>query len=416
MTIADLHCHYPMRVLADDPIARQGLPESKRGPDRDVTLEHMVRVRGRPRRFDRLRAAILMLAARLLNFRRFGGDWRVTLDRLEQGDVRVVLSVLYLPFAEMDLDEWFRAAPDDSYFKQLTDHIDAVEADLDTRDPDGRRKVVVRETADLERAIRERKVAMIHCVEGGFHLGPHEELIEERVAELARRGVAYITLAHLFWRRVATNAPALPFLPDWGYNAIFRQPRGEGLSSLGEAVVRAMYRHRILIDVSHMSRPALAGTFELLASLDERNGGADPRDYPVLATHAGFRFGGLDYMLQPETIGQIHDRGGVIGLIMARHQLYSGLGPRWRRNLPRTVRAIRSHIDAIHDVTGTYDNVAIGSDLDGFIKPTVGGIENVDDLRELEPQLRRLYPEDAEAILHLNAARVMGKAFAGRGR
>ena len=121
-------------------------------------------------------------------------------------------------------------------------------------------------------------------------------------------------------------------------------------------------------------------------------------------------------MLQPETIGQIHDRGGVIGLIMARHQLYSGLGPRWRRNLPRTVRAIRSHIDAIHDVTGTYDNVAIGSDLDGFIKPTVGGIENVDDLRELEPQLRRLYPEDAEAILHLNAARVMGKAFAGRGR
>lgn len=414
MTIADLHCHYPMRVLAEDREAQERLPPRKRA-NPDLTLEHMVRVRGRSKRLNRLRAAVLMLAARLLNFRRFGGTWRVSLDRLEAGDVRVVLSVLYLPFAEMDLDEWFRAKPDDTYFRQLTDHIDAVEADLEAKDESGARKVVVKTSADLKRAKDEGKVAMVHCVEGGFHLGPHQELIEERVAELARRGVAYITLAHLFWRKVATNAPALPFLPDWGYNAIFCQPRGEGLSPLGKEIVRAMYRHRVLIDLSHMSRPALEETFDLLGRLDRESDNADPRDYPVLATHAGFKFGHQDYMLEPDTIERIHGRGGVIGLIMARHQLYSGLGWRCRRTFPRTVGAIRSHIDAIHEVTKDYETVAIGSDLDGFIKPTAGGIENVDDLRLLEPELRKRYRGDADAILHENARRVLAKAFAGRG-
>ena len=53
----------------------------------------------------------------------------------------------------------------------------------------------------------------MHCIEGGFHLGATPEEVTAHVHELADRGVAYITLAHLFWRRVATNAPALPFLP-----------------------------------------------------------------------------------------------------------------------------------------------------------------------------------------------------------
>ena len=42
------------------------------------------------------------------------------------------------------------------------------------------------------------------------HRGPDESLRNK----LAAHGVAYITVAHLFWRGVATNAPAIPFLPD----------------------------------------------------------------------------------------------------------------------------------------------------------------------------------------------------------
>src|SRR4029078_4014334 len=127
-------------------------------------------------------------------------------------------------------------------------------------------------------------------------LGRDAELISERVAELARLGVAYITLAHLIYRGVATNAPALPMFTDREYEAIFCQPAGGALSPLGERIVRAMYEHRILVDISHMRKDAIVEPFELLHHLD-RERGAPAGDYPVLATHAGYRFGEQSYML-----------------------------------------------------------------------------------------------------------------------
>ena len=50
------------------------------------------------------------------------------------------------------------------------------------------------------------------------------------MAELAARGVAYVTLAHLFFRQVATNAPAIPFIPDRIYRLLFPQSRDVGLT------------------------------------------------------------------------------------------------------------------------------------------------------------------------------------------
>lgn len=400
MPIGDLHCHYPMRLLTEAP--------------RDPAFKAMARVRRRPWR-EKLKAAIVLVAARILNFRRFGDRWRVDLDRLERGEVRLVFSVLYQPYAEMDLDRWPDGAPEDGYFDQLLRLIDDVEADLSGIDPDRRRHLLVRRVEDLHPSgTDDERVRFVHCVEGGFHLGGSVDAVEGRIAELARRGVGYVTLAHLFWRQVATNAPALPFLSDRQYGFLFPQPQEVGLNELGRAAVRAMHRHRVLIDVSHMSEAAIGETFALLDELDREHGAA-ARDFPVIATHAGYRFpGGQEYMLSEETIARIAARGGVIGLIMAHHQLNDRLTRR-RGGLQRTLRTIRAHVDAIHAVTGSYDNIGIGSDLDGFIKPTVGGIEYADDLRKLAAPLREGYGEAAaEAILHGNARRVLETALAGR--
>ena len=46
------------------------------------------------------------------------------------------------------------------------------------------------------------------------------------------------------------------------------------------------------------------------------------------------------------------------------------------------------HIDAIGP-----DHVALGSDLDGFIKPTIGGVETAADLKPFADALRARYPE-----------------------
>ena len=182
---------------------------------------------------------------------------------------------------------------------------------------------MVRSAAALDAALAADKVAFMHCVEGGFHLGATPAEVEANVAELKARGVVYVTLAHLFWRDVATDAPAIPMISDDVYRAVFEQPEGVGLTELGEAAVKAMYRERMLIDLSHMSERSLADTFALLDRLDAESGDL-PTDHPVIASHAGYRFGEQEYMVSPDAIGRIAARGGVIGLIMARHQLNDG--------------------------------------------------------------------------------------------
>jgi microsomal dipeptidase-like Zn-dependent dipeptidase len=375
-----------------------------------VTLESMTRVRRRPGVVDKLRAGALATAAKLLNHRRFHDGWRVDLDGLEKADARVVLSVLYEPFAEMDFDEWYGSDPEDGYFADLIEHLDRVEAELAKLDPRGDRHLIARSRADLDRALGDGRVALLHCVEGGFHLGRTAADIEANVAELARRGVVYITLAHLFWRRVATNAPAIPFLPDPVYNAIFRQPRGAGLTALGEAAVRSMYAHGVMVDLSHMRQDAIDETFALLDALD-RESGNDPKDFPVISSHAGYRFGKQRYMHDEATIRRIAARDGVIGLILARHQLQDGR--RDGEGIAHTVGIVCDHVREIARVAGSGAHAGLGTDLDGFIRPTMAGVEKAADLAELERGLRAsLGDSEAEAVLSGNALRVLRRVLA----
>ena len=183
-----------------------------------------------------------------------------------------------------------------------------------------------------------------------------------------------------------------------------------GLTELGEAAVCAMYEHRVLVDVSHMRADALRDSFSLLDRLVDVSS-ADPKDFPVIASHAGYRFGQQSYMLDPATIRQIARRDGVVGLILARHQLQDG---RANGEGIHTVETIRAHVDKIREVTGSNDHVGIGSDLDGFIKPTMSGVESAEDLAKLEHALRIDYPVDADAILSGNALRVVTRVLAGR--
>ncbi len=249
----------------------------------------------------------------------------------------------------------------------------------------------------------------MHCVEGGFHLGGTPDEVKANVKDLAERGVLYITLAHLFWRQVAANTPALPFLPDTVYDFLFPQKGVPGLSPLGEAAVRAMYEHRVLVDISHMREDAIQATFSLIEALD-RESGADPRDYPVIASHSGYRFGSQQYMVSDAIIARIAARGGVIGLIFAQHQINDGLRRRDTKTLKESLDVLGRHIDAIGP-----EHVGIGSDLDGFIKPTLGGIESAADLAPFAAALKARYPESADAMLEGNALRVIRTRFASAG-
>ena len=391
MRLADMHAHYPMHVAEGDDTPR-------------TTLKRMRTVRKKPLR-EKFRACVLRLFSMFFNRKNFWSGSRVTADLMQQGNVRLAYSVMYSPFDEIDFEHCYGAPPDDDYFVNLEREMTKVEEEVARHGPDKIR--FVKTGAELDAALESQAVALVHCVEGGFHLGKTPDQIEQNVAQLAERGVAYITLAHLFWRKVATNANALPFLPDWFYKIVFRQPKYEGLSDRGQVAVRAMAEHGIMVDLSHMDAMAIDETFALLDEIGSK--------VPVISSHAGYRFRKMEYMHDRKTVKRIAEHRGVIGLIMAQHQLRDGV--RWRKakNLNDSLDVICRHIDRIHDITGSHDHVALGTDLDGFIKPTMGGIESMADLGALGERLIGEYGEaDATKIMFGNAERVLRKAWALR--
>jgi microsomal dipeptidase-like Zn-dependent dipeptidase len=348
---------------------------------------------------DRVRAHLIGLASRVANYRMVFSGPRVRVDYMRDGGVGVALSVLYSFFDEVDVLHGSRPRP--GYLATLEDQITTVEDHV--RERHQGRVAVAHDPRELEEARRAGRIALVHCVEGGFHLGAEPADVAKAVERLAALGVAYVTLAHLIWRQVATDAPALPFLSEDQYHRWFPKP-AEGLSDLGEAAVRAMVAERVLVDVSHMSERSLAGTFALLDELDPARG------VPVIASHSGYRFGTQEYMLAPATLRQVAERDGVVGLIFATHQLQDGLPRRERlaRPFDRGFAILCRHIDAIREVTGSHRHTALGSDFDGFIKPTLPGLQDMRDMARLEAALRGRYgPDDAERICSGNILRVL---------
>jgi microsomal dipeptidase-like Zn-dependent dipeptidase len=391
--IVDLHAHYPMHLVPDE---------------RRSTLDVLVTGKGRTRWRDRIRAMLVGLASRFANYRSFETGPRVTVDGLRAGEVGAILSVLYSFFDELDLDAPYGADPEAGYLKRLIRELELVEQDIG--ESHAGEATIAHSFAELEAALGAGRTALIHCVEGGFHLGPTPEATDRAVAELAMRGVAYVILAHLVWRGVATNAPALPFLSDRMYRLLLPQP-DIGLSELGSAAVRAMVRERVLIDLSHMSERALADTFALLDELDP-----DSR-VPVIASHAAFRFGEQEYGVDEETVRRIAARDGLVGLIMAQHQLNDGVRKGYTTSFEESFEVICRHVDRLEEITGSHRHTGIGSDFDGFIKPTMGGLESMADMRTLQAALRDRYgAADAEAICSGNALRVLRAGWGGANR
>jgi microsomal dipeptidase-like Zn-dependent dipeptidase len=379
--LVDLHAHYPMHVL----------------PDAAQRHTH-ARLRDWNRR--RRRALIVNFISKLANYQGPDDTPSVTESLMRDGDVGVVLSVLYGAFDEIDLSKSYGAPPAASYFADVVAQLELVE-DHVARTGEA---AIAHSPAELDGLLAAGRPILIHAIEGGFQLGQDEAAITANVRTLAERGVAYVTVAHLFWRDVATNAPALPFLPDWLYHLVFPEP-DIGLTPLGRAAVEAMVQHGILVDLTHMSERSIADTFALL---DER----DPsKRVPVIATHMACRFGRLEYCFGDETIRRVAERGGVLGCILCEHYISSGL-KRSTSSYEDSIELLFKHVDRIREITGSSDHVAIGSDLDGYIKPALTGLEHMGHMRRLQQSLHDRYGAvQAEQMCNGNAMRVLRGAW-----
>ena len=377
--LIDLHAHYPMHLVPPEQADTKAAILSQR-PD------------------ARWKAILVDLLSRRLNYQGPKGAPSVTVELMRAGDVGAVLSVLYSPLDEMDLRLSYGAPPRPGYINSVYAQIDLVE-DHVRSEPLG--ATVAHDPAALDAAIAAGQTAIVHCIEGGFALGATPAEIDTNVAELARRGVAYVTLAHLFWRGVATNAPALPFMPDWLYKLVFTQPR-VGLTELGTAAARALVRERMLVDITHMTARSIADTFAAVGP-----------DTPVIASHMACRFGKLDYNLTDDVIREVGRRGGVMGVIACKHYTESGLrADRKVKSFEDSMELVYAHIDRIAQVTGSHDHAAIGSDLDGWIKPALPGLEHLGRMRHVQDALAARYGAAlAEKIASGNLLALLRRAW-----
>jgi membrane dipeptidase len=167
-----------------------------------------------------------------------------------------------------------------------------------------------------------------------------------------------------------------------------------GLTATGRAMVEALNERRILVDLSHASRPTF---FDAIDALD----GCTPA-LPPLVSHTGVSGVRLSWRnLDDEQIRAIAERGGVVGIMY--HRGFLGR-PSWKVGAEAIVRHLEHAI-----AVGGEDCAGLGSDWDGMIV-TPRDMPTCLELPVLvERMLERRWPEHRiRKVLGQNALRVIG--------
>jgi membrane dipeptidase len=176
-----------------------------------------------------------------------------------------------------------------------------------------------------------------------------------------------------------------------------------GLTPDGLALLREMERHRIILDLTHLSDEAF------WQALKNFNG-------VVLASHNNCRsLVPHQRQFNDEQIRAIIARNGVIGVAFDNWMIR----PNWvrgaRENPHVTLAHVTDHIDHICQLAGSSQHVAIGSDLDGGFgrEQSLADLDTIADLQDMIPILtQRGYTEtDISSIMHGNWLRLLRSAW-----
>src|SRR5215207_3555808 len=147
--IVDLHAHYAMHLIPDTPVG----------------VGHLLRSgAGRRRLRDRVRALLTGLAGLFFNYRSPWAGPRVRMRYLREGGVGVALSAVLSALDEADVSHGAR--PRGGYLAAATDQMALVARHVAEHHPD--EATVARNPRELRDAVDDGRLALVHCVEGGF--------------------------------------------------------------------------------------------------------------------------------------------------------------------------------------------------------------------------------------------------------
>lgn len=239
----------------------------------------------------------------------------------------------------------------------------------------------VHQPADWDRAAAEGKLGIAPGVEGAHMLDGRIE----RVEELGRRGVAYMTLTHFSKNSAAT--------PAMGRGA----NETDGLTSFGRELVAALEEAGVVIDVAHVNTPGVLDTCSIATK-------------PLLCTHTGVK-SVHDHArnISDEEIDAIAELDGVIGIIFSPNFLAG----KFRADS----NCVADHVEHVVDRVGIR-HVALGSDYDGWIPAIPNDMRDCRDIGVVGAILRgrgwddesieQLYYRNARELL--SGKRLLSKA------
>jgi microsomal dipeptidase-like Zn-dependent dipeptidase len=307
----------------------------------------------------------------------------VTEPGMVEGNVNVVMAAHHLPEKNIKHDwrlvqfslplfgpfikQYFEKVEKDNPYQQTLDMIDDFESlfggQTDT--------VIAHNLKELQEALTDNKKVFIHTVEGGHHLGRGEtaEIYLQRLDELKRKGVAMITLSHFYPNDITTPVEGIPPNTKKLLGMVYTPGAGIPMTELSKAIVNKMLDIGIIIDLTHTNPETRLEIYEL-----NKNRGTAKR--PLVFSHVGVR-ALFDDSAHPtfalmapsdEEILEIKNCGGVIGIIFMNYWL-TGRDERFLSGKDFGFDYIINTIQHIAEITGSLENIAIGTDFDGMTDP-----------------------------------------------
>jgi microsomal dipeptidase-like Zn-dependent dipeptidase len=358
---------------------------------------------------------------------------QVDIPKLMEGGVDVVLSAVYLPEAPLIrnchvmkdtlkiLKHFFNSLTDkventstsNGPFIQTLEIIKTFEKKVTDVKSKGFTLTIPKDYSELQAAINRGEIVFLHAVEGAHSLGRNHPNVSDyldNLKTLQNKGVCQMTLAHFYPNDVAYQVNGFPptirkFLDCQNTSNIT-----EGLTAVGEEVVTEMLNIGMVVDLTHSTQPARRKVYEI-------NSGLGNKKRPLVFSHNGVRELFCDqsnpdkfYNPDEEEIKEISRCNGVIGLIVNNYWIF-GQEEKFLEKNPVIPKLLET-IDIIHRTTGSYDNIAIGTDYDGFTD-TSDDIKDPSKMPVLTQALlsRIRKPSQVELILGGNALRVLREGW-----
>ena len=256
--------------------------------------------------------------------------------------------------------------------------------------------------------VKNGKKCIIHTLEGAHMLGrnlPSKDKYLENLETFNNHGVCSITLGHFIKNDICspTNGIATKTKNLIGFHYDYEKFEDEGLSDTGKLVVEKMFELGMIVDLNHVTEKGRSEIFDM-----NINRGNSKR--PLVFTHTGIRMNVTKEKLTPtiEEIKKIRECNGVIGVIFMNYWLV-GKDVKPDIGIDNIVNTIKD-ISVICD--GSFENIAIGTDMDGFTQP-VDDLYCSDQMQKLTLAMLKsgIKPDDIKKVLGLNAMRVMSEGW-----